>query len=86
MTQQLEISPTEVKHTRTSSPLVIGGAVLLLLVLMAIGIVPRLARQRDALAAVRLTFAGVERGVDGAQRKQGGDFVSDRAADVSGLA
>src|SRR5271170_8095599 len=53
MTQQLEISPTEGKQTRTSSLLVISGAVVLLLVLMAVGIVPRLARQRDALAAVR---------------------------------
>ena len=53
MTQQLEISPTEVKQTRTSSLRVISGAVVLLLLLMAIGIVPRLARQRDALAAVR---------------------------------
>ena len=53
MTQQLETSPTEVKQTRTSRLQVIGSAVVLLLVLMAIGIVPRLARQRDALAAVR---------------------------------
>ena len=53
MTQQLEISPTEGKQTRPSSLRVITGAVVLLLVLMAIGIVPRLARQRDALAAVR---------------------------------
>jgi RND family efflux transporter MFP subunit len=53
MTQQLEVTPTERTQTRTSRLLVFGGAAALLVVLMAIGIIPRLARQRDALAAVR---------------------------------
>jgi RND family efflux transporter MFP subunit len=52
MTQQLEITPTERTQTRTSRLLVSGGAAALLVVLMAIGIIPRLARHSDALAAV----------------------------------
>jgi RND family efflux transporter MFP subunit len=53
MTQQLEVTPTERQQTRTSSLLKIVTAAVLFLGLMAIGIIPRLSRQRDALAAVR---------------------------------
>ncbi len=54
MTQQLETIPTERRQTRSSTMLVrVGGAVALLLALIAVGAFPRLARQRDALAAVR---------------------------------
>jgi RND family efflux transporter MFP subunit len=54
MTQQLEAIPTERVKTRRSSMIArVGGAAAILLVLVAIGAFPRLARQRDALAAVR---------------------------------
>jgi RND family efflux transporter MFP subunit len=54
MTQQTEILPTERTKTRsTSKVVVVIGAVAILLVLVAIGALPRLARQREALAAVR---------------------------------
>jgi RND family efflux transporter MFP subunit len=54
MTQQTIVTPAEDSKTRTSSMIVrIAGVVALLFALVAIGIFPRLARQRDALAAVR---------------------------------
>ncbi len=54
MTQQTETLPTERTKTRSTS-MVVGtiGAGAILLVLVAIGALPRLARQREALAAVR---------------------------------
>jgi RND family efflux transporter MFP subunit len=54
MTQQTETVPAEQTQTRSSA--VVGriiGAVVFLLALVAVGAVPRLARQREALAAVR---------------------------------
>jgi RND family efflux transporter MFP subunit len=53
MTQQLETLPTERTKTRSSVMVRAGGATGLLLVLIAIGTVPRLTRQHEALAAVR---------------------------------
>jgi RND family efflux transporter MFP subunit len=53
MTQQLETLPTERTKTRSSVMVRAGGGAALLLVLIAIGTVPRLTRQHDALAAVR---------------------------------
>jgi RND family efflux transporter MFP subunit len=53
MTQQLETLPTERTKTRSSVVVRAGGATGLLLVLIAIGTVPRLTRQHEALAAVR---------------------------------
>jgi RND family efflux transporter MFP subunit len=52
MTQQIEIAPTEQK-TGASTGVRIAGAVALLVVLIAIGALPRLLRQREALAAVQ---------------------------------
>jgi RND family efflux transporter MFP subunit len=53
MTQQLETLPTERTKTRSSVMVRAGGGAALLLVLIAIGTVPRLTRQHEALAAVR---------------------------------
>jgi len=57
MTQQTEIAPTEVDPTaqKTASGTMVrfAGAAALLTVLIAIGALPRLARQREALAAVQ---------------------------------
>jgi RND family efflux transporter MFP subunit len=57
MTQQTEIAPTEVAPTaqKTASGTMVrfAGAAALLTVLIAIGALPRLARQREALAAVQ---------------------------------
>jgi RND family efflux transporter MFP subunit len=52
MTQQIEIAPTEQKAA-SSTMVRLAGAGALLLVLIAIGALPRLARQREALAAVQ---------------------------------
>jgi RND family efflux transporter MFP subunit len=53
MTQQTETVPAEDLQKKSSSRIVrIAGAVALLLALVAIGVVPRLARQHEALAAV----------------------------------
>jgi RND family efflux transporter MFP subunit len=52
MTQQIEIAPTEQKSA-SSTMVRLAGAGALLLVLIAIGALPRLARQREALAAVQ---------------------------------
>jgi RND family efflux transporter MFP subunit len=53
MTPQAETIPTERTQTRSSLLVRISGAVAILLVLIAIGTFPRLAKERDALAAVR---------------------------------
>jgi RND family efflux transporter MFP subunit len=53
MTQQLETLPTERTRTRSSVLARAGGAAAFLLALIAIGTIPRLSRQHDALAAVR---------------------------------
>jgi RND family efflux transporter MFP subunit len=53
MTQQTETISTEQTHTSSGRLIRVIGAVGLLLVLVAIGALPRLARQREALAAVR---------------------------------
>jgi RND family efflux transporter MFP subunit len=54
MTQQTETIPTEQKQKTTSSTKVrLAGAAAFTIALVAIGAVPRLARQREALAAVR---------------------------------
>jgi RND family efflux transporter MFP subunit len=54
MTQQTEVIPTEQTQTRTSGVLVrVTVGVAILLALIAIGTLPRIARQREALAAVR---------------------------------
>ncbi|HMH11508.1 MAG TPA: efflux RND transporter periplasmic adaptor subunit [Edaphobacter sp.] len=54
MTQPTEIISTEKTQTRSSSVLVrIIGATAILFALIAVGALPRIARQRDALAAVR---------------------------------
>jgi RND family efflux transporter MFP subunit len=52
MTQQTEIAPTEQK-TASSTMVRLAGAGVLLVILIAIGALPRLARQREALAAVQ---------------------------------
>jgi len=57
MTQQTEIDPTEIagknQKTTSSTAARFAGAGALLIVLVAIGALPRLARQREALAAVQ---------------------------------
>jgi RND family efflux transporter MFP subunit len=54
MTQQTEVISTEQTQTRTSGVLVrVTVGVAILLALIAIGTLPRIARQREALAAVR---------------------------------
>jgi RND family efflux transporter MFP subunit len=53
MTPQTETTAPERTQTRSGLLVRISGAVAILLVLIAIGTFPRLARQRDALAAVR---------------------------------
>lgn len=59
MTQQTQAAPTEQKQQTASRPFVssplvrIAGVAALVAALVAIGTVPRLARQREALAAVR---------------------------------
>jgi RND family efflux transporter MFP subunit len=53
MTPQTETTAPERTQTRSGLLVRISGAVGILLVLIAIGTFPRLARQRDALAAVR---------------------------------
>jgi RND family efflux transporter MFP subunit len=54
MTQQTEIAPTEQRQKVSSGNKVkVAGAGAALLALVAIGVVPRLTRQREALAAVR---------------------------------
>jgi RND family efflux transporter MFP subunit len=54
MTQQIEASPSQQKHQTASSITVrLAGVGAFVIALLALGIVPRLARQRDALAAVR---------------------------------
>jgi RND family efflux transporter MFP subunit len=54
MTQQTETILTEQTQKRFSGTLVrVSGVIATLLVLVAIGAIPRLARQRDALAAIR---------------------------------
>lgn len=56
MTQQTEIDPTEItaKDQTTSGTVArFAGAGALLIVLLAIGALPRLARQREALAAIQ---------------------------------
>ncbi|WP_213806427.1 efflux RND transporter periplasmic adaptor subunit [Granulicella sp. dw_53] len=53
MTQQIDIRPTEQRQgVSTRTVIRITGVVALFVVLLAIGIFPRLARQREALAAV----------------------------------
>ncbi|WP_263357293.1 efflux RND transporter periplasmic adaptor subunit [Acidicapsa ligni] len=53
MTQQLDIQPTsQSKDASSGTKVRIVGAIALLIALLAIGIFPRLARQREALAAV----------------------------------
>jgi RND family efflux transporter MFP subunit len=53
MTQQTQTVPTQKTQQKSGSPFVkIVGVVAILAVLLAIGILPRLARQREALAAV----------------------------------
>jgi RND family efflux transporter MFP subunit len=52
MTQQTEITPTEQK-TASGTMVRLGGAGALLFILIAIGALPRLARQRETLAAVQ---------------------------------
>jgi RND family efflux transporter MFP subunit len=52
MTQQTEIAPTEQK-TASRAVVRFAGAGALLIVLIAIGAFPRLARQREALAAIQ---------------------------------
>jgi RND family efflux transporter MFP subunit len=52
MTQQTEIAPTEQK-TASRAVVRFAGAGALLIVLLAIGAFPRLARQREALAAIQ---------------------------------
>lgn len=53
MTQQTEISPTEqVQGLSSGAKLKLAGAAALLVALLAIGTVPHLTRQREALAAV----------------------------------
>lgn len=53
MTQQTETLPTERTQTASSTTLLrVAGIVVVLLVLVAIGALPRLARHREALAAV----------------------------------
>ena len=57
MTQQTETDPTEIaaqdQKTASSTMVRFAGAGALLVVLVAIGALPRLARQREALAAVQ---------------------------------
>jgi len=54
MTQQTQIVPTEETTARSSSVVLrVGVTVAILLVLVAIGVLPRLSRHRDALAASR---------------------------------
>jgi RND family efflux transporter MFP subunit len=54
MTQQTETTPTEQKQKTTfSTKIRLTGAGALVIALVVIGTVPRLARQREALAAVR---------------------------------
>jgi RND family efflux transporter MFP subunit len=52
MTQQTEIAPTEQKIA-SGTKVRLAGALALLVVLITIGALPRLARQREALAAVQ---------------------------------
>jgi RND family efflux transporter MFP subunit len=52
MTQQTEIAPNEQK-TASGTMVRLAGAGVLLVILIAIGALPRLARQREALAAVQ---------------------------------
>jgi RND family efflux transporter MFP subunit len=53
MTQQIDIPPTEQsQRVSPGAKVMVAGAVGLFLVLLAIGIVPHLTRQREALAAV----------------------------------
>jgi RND family efflux transporter MFP subunit len=52
MTQQTEIAPTEQKIA-SGAKVRLAGALALLVVLITIGALPRLARQREALAAVQ---------------------------------
>ncbi|MDQ1450385.1 MAG: hypothetical protein QOK38_251 [Acidobacteriaceae bacterium] len=52
MTQQTEIAPTEQK-TASGTMVRLGGAGILFFILIAIGALPRLARQRETLAAVQ---------------------------------
>jgi RND family efflux transporter MFP subunit len=54
MTQQTQTIPTEQKQKTTSRTKVrLAGAAVFVIALVAVGTVPRLARQREALAAVR---------------------------------
>jgi hypothetical protein len=53
MTTQTEIVLTETLEKRSGMIVRVTGAVALLFAFIAIGVVPRLARQREALAAVR---------------------------------
>jgi RND family efflux transporter MFP subunit len=53
MTQQTEVAPAEQTRTRSGTLVRTIGAIAVLLVLIAIGTLPRIARQREALAAVR---------------------------------
>jgi RND family efflux transporter MFP subunit len=54
MTQQTQATPTEQKHKSGSRIMIrLIGAGALVIALVALGTVPRLARQREALAAVR---------------------------------
>jgi RND family efflux transporter MFP subunit len=54
MTQPTEATPTEQKQKTTSGVIVrLTGAGALVIALVALGTIPRLARQREALAAVR---------------------------------
>jgi RND family efflux transporter MFP subunit len=53
MTQQIDIAPTEQSQAISSATKVkVTGAGVLFVALLAVGIIPRLARQREALAAV----------------------------------
>src|SRR5713226_7261669 len=55
MTQQTETTPTELKQKATASGIMVrlAGTGALIIALIAFGTVPRLARQREALAAMR---------------------------------
>ena len=54
MTQQLETIPTEQnRKTASGTKVRLAGAATLVVALVALGVIPRVARQREALAAVR---------------------------------
>ncbi|MBB5059289.1 RND family efflux transporter MFP subunit [Granulicella aggregans] len=53
MTQQTETTPTQQSKTASGTIVRIAGAAVLIIALVAVGTLPRLARQKEALAAMR---------------------------------